>query len=233
MSGDVTARSGRRRIVRSGRRLAVMGAAAAFTVLLAQHTTTAAFTAQTGDAGNSASTAATFCSSPSSTTVLTGVDTRSNGTSGNTGTNYGSATTLPMGTSAGGDGYAYIRFDLLALPARCTITSATLRLYASTSQAATLNVYRAATAWSAGTLTWSNQPAPAGTPVPLTVPGVNGTAQSFPVTALVQSMYPTTGNHGFLVRDVLTLSGTTRYQIYDSFDHGTAANRPKLDISWG
>ena len=224
---------GRPRLVRSARRLGVLAAAAALTVALAQSTTTAAFTAGTANGSNQATTATTFCTSPGSTTVLTGEDTRSNGTSGNTGTNYGSNTTMTMGTSSGGDGYAFVRFDLPSLPARCTITTATLRLFASTSQPATIHVQRAATAWSASTLTWANQPAAAGSAVALTVTGTSGTTQSFPVTTHVQAMYPLTGNYGFLIKDELTLAATTRYQTYDSFNHGTAANRPTLDITWG
>ena len=228
----MTTRPGRPAIARSARRLGVLAAAAALTVMLAQSTTTAAFTAGTANGSNQATTATTFCASPGSTTVLTGGDTWSNGTSGNTGTNYGSNTTMSMGTSSGGDGYAFVRFDLPTLPARCTITVATLRLFASTSQSATIHVHRALTAWSAGTLTWANQPVPAGTPVPLTVPGTSGT-QSFSVTTHVQSMYPLTGNYGFLIKDELTLAATTRSQTYASFDHGTATYRPQLDITWG
>jgi len=220
----------RRRAVRSGRRLAVLGAAAAFTVLLAQHTTTAAFTGQTGDTANQVTTASTFCTTPGSDTAAAGEDSSTNGTAGSTSTPNASGN-LAVGTSTAGDGYGYIRFtDMDPVPSRCRILSATLTLYASTAQAATMQVQRAASSWSQASLNWSNQPAGTGTPVPLAVTGAVG-PHAFPVTQLVQDIYNGT-NYGFLVRDQASLTAT-RYQIYSSFENGTVANRPKLSFSWG
>jgi hypothetical protein len=222
-------RVGRRRLVRFGRRLAALGAAAALTVALAQSTTTAAFTAQTGN-GNTVSTATTFCTSPGSDTAVAGEDSSTNGTPGNT-TNTNAGGNLSVGTSTAGDGYGYIRFtDMDPVPSRCRILSATLTLYATTSQAAAMQVQRAASSWSQTSLNWSNQPAAAGTPFLFTVPGGAG-QQVLTVTQLVQDIY-NGSNYGFLVRDQASLIAT-RYQIYSSFENGTVANRPKLSFSWG
>lgn len=231
MTVDRQGRPGRRRVMRSGRRLAVLGAAAAFTVLLAQHTTTAAFTAQTGN-GNTVGSATTFCTTPGSDTALLGEDSSTNGTSGST-TQTNPNGNLSVGTSPGGDGYGYIKFyDMDTVPSRCRILSATLTLYAGTSQAAPMLVYRAATTWTQASVNWSNQPAAAaGTPAPFNAPGGAG-QQIFTVTQLVQDIVDTGVNHGFLVRDQASLAAT-RYQVYSSFENGTAANRPKLSFSWG
>lgn len=224
---------GRRRLPRFARRLVAMVLAAGLTVLLAQSTTTAAFTATTGDTGNRANTAATFCTTPGTDTVTAGEDTVSNGTAGQTGTTNGSSTTMPVGISPTAAGYGYIRFDLTPYPARnrCTITAATLTLYASTAQAATMDVFRAASTWTAATLTWDNQPGRTGSAATITVTATVG-EHNYPVRDHVRAMYAGP-NYGFVVKDQLDVSGTTRYQVYDSFDHGTASRRPKLVITWG
>jgi hypothetical protein len=234
MTVDTRDRPGRRRVVRFGRRLAVLAAASACTVLLAQHTTTAAFTAGTANGGNQATTATTFCTTPGTDVVTTGEDTVSNGTAGQTTTPNGSATTMPVGISTAAAGYAYIRFDLAtAAPARprCTVTAASLTLYAGTSQAATMDVFRAASTWSAATLTWANQPAYTGDPVSVVVGGVAGD-HVFPVRDHVRAFYAGS-NLGFVVKDQANSTASTRYQIYNSFNHGTASLRPELTITWG
>jgi hypothetical protein len=210
-----------------------MWAAAAFTVLLAQHTTTAAFTTQTGDTGNQASTAATFCTSPGSTTVGASADTTvylANRT-----TPYGTNTDVGVGSSSGADGRVLVKFSLPVLPTRCTVTAATLRLYAHDPDAGrTTDVYRvdpAAPAWSEATTHWDNQPA-------TTVPAVSNASlasagwQQWTVTSMVASFYAGT-NSGFLLRDGTEGSGTAYWQLYRAREHGTVANRPQLVVTWG
>jgi hypothetical protein len=220
-----------RLLLRSARRLAVPGAAVALTVVLAQSTTTAAFTAATGDAGNSVRTATSFCTAPGTTASGSiGEDASTNGSGTNTGTTY-NQNTMAVGTSPGGDGYLYIRFNLPSVPHGCRATSATLTLYAGTFQAASMSVYRVTAPWSETTLTWANQPAfAAGTP---NSTSVTGTSQVFPVAAQLNDIFAT-ANYGFVVKDALTLGGpsaVTRYQIYNSFSNPT--NKPTLSITWG
>lgn len=223
----------RRRLPRFARRLVAMCLAAGSTVLLAQSTTTAAFTATTGDTGNTANTAATFCTTPGTDTVLAGEDTVSNGSAGQTGTPNGSSNTMPVGISPTAAGYAYIRFDLTPYPARarCTITAATLTLNAGTSQVATMDAFLAASSWNAATLTWDNQPAYTGPQATINATATAG-PHNYPVRDHVRAMY-SGPNYGFVIKDQLNVSGSTRYQMYDSFDHGTASRRPKLVITWG
>jgi hypothetical protein len=230
----MTPRRPGRRLLRSGRRLAVMAAAAAFTVLLAQHTTTAAFTAQTGDTGNQVTTAATFCTSPGTTSpALTAVlDTavyQSNPTQ-----TYGTGASIGVGSATSANAYSYIKFDLTAasIPARCTITSATLTVRASTPMAgATLQVYRADAAWT-NAITW-NVGRVGFTGTPSTTASLSAAGfQSWNVTTLTRELYAGT-NNGFALKDSVDNAGSARYQTWDSLESTTPANRPKLSITWG
>jgi large repetitive protein len=159
-------------------------------------------------------------------------DASTNGTSGNENTVY-NGTTNATGTSTGGDGYYYIRFDMPPVPSRCDVVSATLALYAGTAQAATMVVQRATATWSDTSLTWNNQPALTGSPAPLEVTATGW--HSYPVADHVTAFLAApASNHGFVVRDQLTRGGAIsayRYQIYNSFSN--ASNRPTLTITWG
>ena len=234
MSTPVGGRPGRRRAVRSSR-LAVMGAAAVFTVLLAQHTTTAAFTAQTGDTGNSASTAASFCTAPGTPAPVAAIaDTT--GYQQNPTTLYGTSVDTGAGSANAANGRVLVRFNLPSPPApHCVVTAATLRLYAHTPQSGRMiDVYRvdpAAPAWSEATTNWNNQPATTGAGV-----GVASLAsagwQEWPVTSMVTAMQAGT-NSGFLLRDRAEGSGTAFWQLYAARENATASNRPQLVLTWG
>jgi len=210
-----------------------MVTAVLLTVVLAQSATSASFTARTDDSANRVTTKSTFCPSAGSGYSTTGEDTSTNGTGTNVNTVYEPSTSLAVGTSSGGDGYGFIRFDLpTTKPARCAVTSATLRLYATTSQAATMSVHLAASAWTAVGLKWTNQPTYLDTPVfSMSVPGTANAPQTFTVTDHVAAMYAGP-NNGFVVKDLLNAAtgGPTRYQIYSSF---TGPNPPRLDVTWG
>ena len=227
-------RPGRRALVRSARRLGVLGAVAALTVTLAQSTTTAAFTAQTGDTGNRATTATTFCTSPGTTTPALTATMDTAVYQANPNTNYGTGTSIGIGSANLANAYSYVKFDLTAapIPARCTITSATLSIRASTPMAgATIEVYRANAAWNL-TMTWNTgRVGFTGTPsstASLSAAGV----QTWDVTTLTRELYAGT-NNGFALKDSVDNAGSARYQTWDSMESGTAANRPKLSITWG
>lgn len=232
----MTAASGprRRRLVRYARRLAGLGAAAAFTVLLTQHTTTAAFTAQTGDTGNAVSTAATFCTSPGSTSPALTATMDTAVYQSNPHTNYGAGASIGVGSATSANAYSYVKFDLTAapIPARCTITNATLTIRASTPTAgATLLVYRADGAWT-NTMTWNTgRVGFTGTPASTASLSAAG-FQTWNVTTLTRELYAGT-NNGFALKDSVENDAPARYQIWDSLESGTAANRPKLSITWG
>jgi hypothetical protein len=223
--------AGVRRLVRFSRPLAALGVATALTVVLAQSTTTASFTGQTGDAGNAVTTATSFCVSPSGTTLGVTNDTYVDQAS--PGQLNGGSTGLTVRSGNNANAHAYLRFTLPALPQHCRITDATLRLRASSSQGpGTIDVSRASTTWTSASATWgmASQPAPAGTAVGA-ASGATGWHQ-WTVTTLVNELYAGT-NDGFLVKDHVDNAGPTRTTVYESLDSGTVANRPQLVLTWG
>jgi hypothetical protein len=113
-------------------------------------------------------------------------------------TNYATDSVLKVDTKAGGNARTIVRFNLPAIPSGCGVTSATLRLYASSYKTGrTLQALQAAAAWTEGGAIWSNQPASTGQ----AATAASGSGyREWAVTAQVQNMY-VGSNHGFLVRD--------------------------------
>ena len=223
-----TARSPRRRRLWQGAALAL---AAALTATLAQSTTSAAFTAQTGDTGNQVTASSNFCASAGGTTLISSADTT--GYQANPTTTYGSSTDIGVGSSAGANGRVLLRFTLPALANHCAITGATLRLYAHTPVAGrTIDVYRVdpAATWSEATTNWNNLPVTTGTAVGVASLGSAGW-QQWTVTSMVTAFYAGT-NSGFLVRD-RTEGGGGIWQLWAARENGTVANRPQLVLTWG
>jgi hypothetical protein len=202
----------------------------ALTVALAQSSTTAAFTGQTGDPGNAVSAAPSFYTSPGGTTLTVANDTYVD--QSNPGQTNGGSTGLTIRSGTGVNAHAYLRFTLPPLPSRCRITDATLRLRAGSSQGpATIDVYRASATWTSTSATWgmAGRPAPAGTAVGAAA-GATGWHQ-WTVPALVRELYAGP-DHGFLVKDRVDNAGPARTTVYDSLDSGTV-NRPQLVLTWG
>lgn len=224
------ARSGRRHRWWQG---AAAALAVGLTVTLSQSTTTAAFTAQTSDTGNSVGTAASFCASPGGTTLIASADTT--GYQQNPTTIYGTSVDVGVGSSSNANGRVLVTFTLPALAANCDITAATLRLYAHTPVTArTIDAYRvdpAAPAWSEAGTNWNNLPATTGTAVGSASLASAGW-QQWTVTAMVTSFYAGT-NSGFLLRDRTESSAGSPWQLYAARENATVANRPQLVLTWG
>jgi hypothetical protein len=205
--------------------------AAGLTVALTQNTTTAAFTGRTSDTANSVGTATTFCASPGGTTLGVTNDTAVYEQSPTTA--YGGSATIGVSSGVGVHAHSLLRFTLPALATHCTITSATLRLYATSSQGpGWVDVYRASTTWASGTASWNMaaRPGPAGTAVGF-AEGTTGW-QQWTVTTLVQELYAGT-DYGFLLKDRVNNASPSRATLYESLDSGTVANRPQLVLTWG
>lgn len=188
--------------------------------------TTSAFSAQTWSAANSFSAAASFCAGATET-VEAVADTYVNAAllAGNDGT----ATTMFVRSDVLGDRRALVRFNLPAAPPHCTVTGATLRLHASAATSArTLEVYRAASAWSETGVTWSTSPGLTGTAV--TTASTTGWRE-WSVTAHVQAMYADS-NHGFIVRDAV--EGALVDAPSQTFaTREASSNRPELVVTLG
>ena len=220
------------------RPLAALGVAATLTVALTQSTTSASFTATTGDAGNQVSSAATFCASSGSASLSPIADTAAYQSQPNTKYGTGAGVGVGVGTTTTMSAYAFIAFSVATqapLPARCRVTSATLKFFASTPMTgATVDAYRASAAWDAAVLTWNTgRPGFTGTPASSTslTTGTTGW-QQWDVTVLTRELY-TGPDYGFALRDSADSAGSARYQTWDSMEGTTVPQRPKLDITWG
>ncbi|SDU18316.1 parallel beta-helix repeat (two copies) [Jiangella alkaliphila] len=183
-------------------------------------------------AGNVDQTAATYTWTVQSATVNCGAPQTLTATadawidSGSTSSNKGSDSTLKVMSKSGSNLRALVRFNLPALPAGCSVQSATLRLNAkSAASGRTIQVLQLGGTWTEGGVTWANQPATTGSAVTTS----SGTGyREWNVAAMVQSMY-TSANHGFLVRDAN--ENQDAEQQFHSREEST--NRPQLVLTFG
>ncbi|HEX5782294.1 MAG TPA: right-handed parallel beta-helix repeat-containing protein [Solirubrobacteraceae bacterium] len=142
--------------------------------------------------------------------------------------NYGTDSVLKVDTKNGANARGVVRFNLPAIPAGCQVTSARLRLYASSYKTGrTLQALRLGAAWTESTIRWNNQPSTAGASA--TVASGSG-YREWTVTTQVGEMY-TLGNHGFLIRDA-TENGSGLEQGFHSREKGTD-NPPRLVLTFG
>ena len=95
---------------------------------------------------------------------------------------------------------ALVRFNLPTVPTGCILDTANLRLYASSASGSqrTLQALRVNASWTEGGVNWSNQPATTGTAA--TTTSGSGWRQ-WNAQAMVQAMYSSGQNNGFLIRD--------------------------------
>ena len=143
-------------------------------------------------------------------------------------TNYSTDSVLKVDSKSGGNARALVRFNLPAIPSGCRVTSARLRLYASSYKTGrTLQALRVAAPWTEPAVSWNNQPATTGTAA--TVASGSG-YREWTVTSQVESMY-TEGNNGFLIRDSAENGGGVE-QGFNSREKGSD-NPPALVITFG
>jgi hypothetical protein len=214
-------RLGRRRLA-----LTLLGASAA--TLLLVEAAWAAFGAQTANEANTITAAADFCPGPQTVNVAASADSWVNQSSPTR--NYGNSTQLEVRARAGRVRRTLINFALPAPPPGCSLTQVTLRLYASTSTAGrTIEAVPLTGAWTETGVNWNNQPG-TGTPVASSPSGAGW--RSWDVTAAVQNAYASPSTYyGFLLRDSVETSATSRRQVYVSRT-GAAANRPVLVVTF-
>lgn len=184
--------------------------------------TMAAFSATTANPANTFEAAASFCGTR---TLIATADAWVVTNPG--GQNNGADTSLFV-ASRPQNRRTFVSFDLPAIPAGCALTSATLRLHATSAEGLrTILAYRASAAWAEGGLTWNSQPGTSGAPSS----GSSGTGwREWAVLQQVQDMYAL-GNHGFMLRDETEGAGGGGFtQVYDSREGGDA---PTLVLAFG
>lgn len=142
--------------------------------------------------------------------------------------NNGSDSVLKVESKTGDNARALVRFELPALPEGCTVTDASLRLFAgSSTNGRTLQAIQVTAPWTESGVTWSNQPASGGPAA--TVASGSGWRQ-WSVAAQVNAMYAG-ANHGFLIRDAAE-NGGGHEQGFNSREKGSD-NPPQLVITFG
>lgn len=169
--------------------------------------------------------------------------------------NFGSLTTTNVASGAGVNRRAYLRFDLTicspAIPASATVRLATLRLYVTAMSAVcrTLDLFPVTAAWTEIAITWNNQPFGNA----LNNPPTASRTGSFAVGTPVGCQNRTTGtyitggtvttdvasfvsggstNFGWMIRDDVEGSATTRTETFSAKELGTIAQAPQLVVTY-
>ena len=193
----------------------------------------------------------TLTATPTTTTVV--ADTTARQASATS--TFGTVTNLTVSSASGANQRTYVRFDLStcnpAIPASATVRKATLRLYLTAVPAAcrTIDLFAAAAAWTEAGLTWNNQPFGAtinnpasgsasgsftvGTPAGCTNQAAAAYVTGGTVTSDVASWVAgTTTNNGWMLRDDVEGSATTRSTTFASKNLGTIAQAPQLVVTY-
>ena len=165
--------------------------------------------------------AATYSLTPSQDT-----DVRENG--GGT-SNCGTCTTLGTRRHSTGEYRSLYQFSLATIPSNQRVVSATLRLWVTDAEPATVSLYRVTQSWSEGSLTWANSAGVAFNPTAVAsfVPASSGRYYDIDVTALVaQWRSGAAANNGVITRLATnnTLAGFT------SREWATSTQRPQLVV---
>jgi hypothetical protein len=215
-----------------GGRALVAAAAVGLTVALAQQPVQGSFTGSSTSSGNQVGAAASFCTTPGTSTVVAEADSFID-QANQPAVSGGTATYLVVTPQAGAVRRTLVRFPMPPIPARCEVTTATLRIFAESQTAArTLGAYQGnpnVPQWTEGTLNWTNQPATAGSPATAVMPNSDQYVE-WTVTAIVRAIYAGPVNNGFVVRDQ-DETGPGAWQQFNS--RSVAVNKPQLTVAWG
>jgi hypothetical protein len=169
--------------------------------------------------------------------------------------NYGTTTTLRVSSGRGVNQRIYVRFDLAqcspSIPTDATIRLATLRLYvtAMASACRTVDLFRVPTTWTEAGITWNNQPFgtainnpptsersgvfSVGTPVGCQ----NRTTGTYVIGATVTGDVAAfasgeIGNEGWMLRDDVEDSSTTRTEVFSAKELALASQAPQLVVTY-
>jgi hypothetical protein len=170
-------------------------------------------------------------------------------------TNFGTSTTNIIASASGSNQRLYVRFDLNlcspTIPATATIRLATLRLYLSgvSPVCRTIDVFAVAASWAEATLTWNNQPfgttinnPASGTASDSVTIGSPGACQNRAPGAYLVLANPTSDvaawvagsatNFGWMLRDDVEGSASTRTQMFSAKNLGAIAQAPQLVVTY-
>lgn len=155
-------------------------------------------------------------------------------------TNYGS-NVIFYASDFSGSGYqrkSYIRFDLSPLPESAVVTTATLRLFKSTSNPITgqieLQCRRVGGAWTESGITWNNKPSfdtTGSSQVRVNLADSAGTSYDFDVTYITQMMVSgTVPNNGYEIR--VSAAAVDSEVAFHSRESVSSQYRPVLIVQY-
>lgn len=176
--------------------------------------------------------------SPTTCTLSAAIaDSYVDGAALNTGTNYGSATTLDVRSSASGNRRTFVHFALAtcSIPANALVTTASLkvRMYAAPAASSTYDAHRVTASWTENGITWSSQPAVAASATASVATGTTSNVTlTWNVTTDVRAFVDGTVNNGWRIMDQTEGSLTARTGQFRSAEYGTASDRPVLEITY-
>jgi hypothetical protein len=170
-------------------------------------------------------------------------------------TNFGATTSLTVSSGTALNQRIYLKFVLTAcspaIPASAIVRLATLRLYMTAVPAAcrTLDIFKVTAAWTETVVTWNNQPF--GTTINNPVTGSRSGSFNVGTTAGCQNLaagaYVVGGtlttdvasfvsgassNLGWMIRDDVEGSATTRTATFAAKELGTVAQEPQLVVTY-
>ena len=193
----------------------------------------------------------TITATPTATTAVSDTVVRQ----GSATSNFGTITTVNVASGNAVNQRTYVRFDLTlcnpTIPTSATIRVATLRLFVSAMPAVcrTLDLFPVTASWTETVMTWNNQPFGTtinnpptasrtgtfdiGTPVGCQ----NRTNSSYVVGGTVTSDVSSfisggSTNFGWMIRDDVEGSATTRTETFSAKQLGTVPQEPQLVITY-
>lgn len=193
----------------------------------------------------------TITATPTTTTGVTDTTVRQ----GSATSNFGTLTSLTVSSGASINQRIYLKFNLTscspAIPATAIVRLATLRLYMTAVPAAcrTIDMFKVTASWTETGITWNNQPfgttinnpasgsrsgsfnvgTPAGCQNQVTGTYVSGGTLTTDVASFVAGG---STNFGWMLRDDVEGSATTRTATLSAKELGTVAQEPQLVVTY-
>jgi Flp pilus assembly protein TadG len=193
-------------------------------------TATATATA-TSTATNTPTATSTLACNAASAIIPASADAMIDELNKNKDSNFGLQATLTVNSENGNKNKrSLVNFALPEVPAGCKISTAYLRLYATSisTNSRILQAIRASDNWTETAVTWNNQPGITGTPSTVTITSTSPGYIQWDVTNNVLAMYSSGTNNGFQIRDATeSASGTEQFISREG-----SSNLPQLVINF-
>ena len=191
----------------------------------------ASFSAQKANPANTFTAAASFCTSSGNQTITADKDTFLDQSNAASTTNGGSPAMTVRSRSNSRNAYAVVGFTLPTKPSGCSVTSATLKVFATSAETPrTIEAYRVTSSWTEAGANWNNSPT---FTTPATTSAAGTGLRSWTVTTQVQALYGSSNpNSGFLLKDQSNdAGGNGQTQTYSTRE--AASNKPTLEVTFG